>query len=250
MAKVKKIDESDVIAAYDKLADRFSTKDLRDRWDYLFSKLTTDHYLLSKVDLNNKKVLNIGCSQPIDEIIYARKVREWVAIDLSEISIRKAQEMIERELSSELAKKISFKVCGVQNLPFEDERFDVVVSFSTLDHIPDPKNRAKAINEISRVTRTGGHVVITVPNRWNLLYYLWSRRAQKKRTAYFGYEYCFSPWELKKLIRKYNLEPIEFASNFIISPQIWLPFLKKLFFVSEYLGFRMGYLAEKINRKT
>jgi len=45
-------------------------------------------------------------------------------------------------------------------LPFEDARFDHVVSISTLEHI---KNIGLAVSEIVRVTKPGGFIVLAVP---------------------------------------------------------------------------------------
>ncbi len=50
--------------------------------------------------------------------------------------------------------------CDVQELPFEDERFDVVVANHMLYHVPDPD---RAIAELARVVRADG-VVLTATN--------------------------------------------------------------------------------------
>ncbi len=56
---------------------------------------------------------------------------------------------------------------GVQNdidnegLPFENASFDCVTCLEVIEHLIFPE---KAISEISRVLKPGGHVIITVPN--------------------------------------------------------------------------------------
>ena len=50
----------------------------------------------------------------------------------------------------------------VRKLPFEDGSFDVVVSFETIEHIPDPQ---RAIAEFRRVLTDDGRLVISTPNR-------------------------------------------------------------------------------------
>ena len=50
----------------------------------------------------------------------------------------------------------------VRELPFEDASFDLVVSFETIEHMPDP---GRAIAEFRRVLTDEGQLVISTPNR-------------------------------------------------------------------------------------
>jgi SAM-dependent methyltransferase len=49
----------------------------------------------------------------------------------------------------------------LRDLPFEDDSFDVVVSFETIEHVEEPE---KALAEIDRVLRPEGILVISSPN--------------------------------------------------------------------------------------
>jgi SAM-dependent methyltransferase len=66
-------------------------------------------------------------------------------------------------------KRISFLVADVQNLPFSANAFDRTISTCLLHHLPDPK---KALEEIRRVTTSGGLVSILVPCDPGLAYRL------------------------------------------------------------------------------
>jgi SAM-dependent methyltransferase len=48
----------------------------------------------------------------------------------------------------------------IHDLKFEDERYDVVVCMSVLEHVPFP---AKAISELHRVLKTGGLIWVQLP---------------------------------------------------------------------------------------
>lgn len=48
------------------------------------------------------------------------------------------------------------------NLPFHDAAMDVVVSFETIEHVP---NAAAMVAEVRRVLKPGGSLVLSTPNR-------------------------------------------------------------------------------------
>lgn len=52
----------------------------------------------------------------------------------------------------------------VCRLPFADASFDLVVSNSTLDHLPDVQAIHTALGELWRITRPGGVAIITLDN--------------------------------------------------------------------------------------
>ena len=52
---------------------------------------------------------------------------------------------------------MSFRKGIVQELPFEDDRFDIVSSRYAFHHFADPK---PVISEMARVCRPGGHVIV------------------------------------------------------------------------------------------
>ena len=66
-----------------------------------------------------------------------------------------------------------FKVDGVEirsgnmdsRLPYDDESFDHIVCVEGLEHIQNPTN---AISEFSRLIKTGGTLIVSVPNIMNI----------------------------------------------------------------------------------
>lgn len=245
----EKKDVEKVISAYSKQVNHWQAKDPRDSWAYILSKMQADYALISKIDLTDREVLNIGCSFPIDEIYFSRKVKKWTAVDLNPKVLKFARKIINRELSPMFAERIIFIPADASQLPFDTESFDIVVSFSTIDHIPGSENRRRVIYEMSRVTKKEGYVIVTVPNRLNVPYYRGSQKLQKAGMASFGYEYSFTPWELKRLLISAGLHPISFSSTLNLDGMgggligaVLKRFARE---VLQYLGRRMGYLAKK-----
>ena len=49
---------------------------------------------------------------------------------------------------------------SITELPFENNQYDLVCAFDVIEHVSDD---VKAIDEMLRVCKTGGHIAITVP---------------------------------------------------------------------------------------
>ena len=244
------------LASYEELGSRMAEHDPRDQYTYMYSKLRSDYTLMEFVGMEGKSVLNVGCSFPVDELYYARKIGHWTAIDISPQSIEGAEKLLRRELHPDLAAKFSFKVADACDLPFEDGTFDVAVSMSTIDHIPSAAGRQKAVDEMARTTKRGGHVIITVPNWWNLPYAAGIWKMTKEKTLHYGYAHLFSPIEIRKMAAKAGLRPVSFASSIAPLDDVWLPGYPaivrgpaklefKIHRTLGYLGRRVGYAFEK-----
>jgi len=85
-----------------------------------------------------------------------------------------------------------FQALGT-HLPFRSDLFDCVISFQVIEHI---QNEKMFLNEIHRVLKNGGNVLITTPNRKLRLFPF-----QKPRNPYHIHEY--SGKELYRLLRKF-----------------------------------------------
>ena len=59
---------------------------------------------------------------------------------------------------------ISYLKASILDLPFEDNTFDVVTSFETIEHVKDDKGQVK---EVLRVLKNGGLYIVSTPNAWS-----------------------------------------------------------------------------------
>ena len=229
--------------------DELITKrnDPRFEWGYMLSKLQVDYLLLSKITITDKKILNVGCGYPIDELYFARVTKCWTAIDLSKNTVKFAKELITNELPKYLAEKIDIELGDGSKLKFQDESFDIILLFSTLDHILDKETRTKVLAESFRVLKKNGFMIITVPNK-RAWFYNFQRKKSWKKTNVF--EYNFTPRELRKMLEQTGFKIIRFASTLsdlpIIQPKI-LRRVNRLLckYFREKRGYRMGYLCKK-----
>jgi arsenite methyltransferase len=100
-----------------------------------------------------KYVLDVGCGVGVTSCLIAKKYGCNVfGIDINEGMIKRSEERAKRE---GVAKRVDFKVADAQNLPFEDNLFDAVITESVTAF---PEDKRRAVNEYMRVTKLGGYV--------------------------------------------------------------------------------------------
>ena len=105
-------------------------------------------------NLGARSLLDVGCGDGWYTVRFAEMVKEATGLDPSEQAIGFAKQLV---------KKAAFKVGSATDIPFSDEAFDVVVSIQTLEHI-SPKALPRACEEIVRVVKRGGTIIISVPS--------------------------------------------------------------------------------------
>ena len=93
-----------------------------------------------------ERVLEVGCGWG--------ELARWIAADVhaAVVAIDLSPHMVELARSN----GVEAEVADVQELPFADRSFDVVVAAWMLYHVPD---RDQAVSEIARVLRPGGRLV-------------------------------------------------------------------------------------------
>jgi len=109
----------------------------------------------------------------------------------------------------------------IRNLPFEDESFDYIVSFGTIEH--DINGPEDALIEFRRVLKPSGKLMCSVPclNFYRTVGYPWLvvrkwlkcqkllRHLLGKKVPFVFWEYIWSPGEYKRILKEYGLELIE-----------------------------------------
>jgi len=112
------------------------------------SGLTERAEILEKGKVRNKTLLDIGTG-PL-AIIAARDFNCQVTnIDISEEALKDAQKEAER---AGIAQKINFEKEDATNLSYQDNTFNVVISYGALHHNP-PDKRERFIREAYRVAK-------------------------------------------------------------------------------------------------
>lgn len=101
----------------------------------------------------NSYILDVGCGAGVTPCTLAKSVGcKVVGIDILPGMIEKSKE---RAKKAGVADRVEFRVADAQELPFENDLFDAVITESVTAF---PEDKDKAVKEYVRVTKPGGYV--------------------------------------------------------------------------------------------
>jgi ubiquinone/menaquinone biosynthesis C-methylase UbiE len=139
------------------------------------------HYIAPET-FKNKKVLEIGCGFGGGVINLHKNGALAYGVDIDEDAIEIAKIIAKQEGINQ----DNFYIGVAENLPFDDETFDIVWSIQVLEHVQDP---FKALTESIRVLKPKGIFFVHCPN----YFYHWESH----------YRLCILPMMPKKLAKLY-----------------------------------------------
>ena len=104
--------------------------------------------------VDGKEVLDAACGAGYGSAVLGTRARRVVGVDVSDEAVAYARTRYGGD-------NVEFATANVNALPFEDDSFDVVVSFETVEHVRDPK---MFLREVARVLRGEGTFVVSTPH--------------------------------------------------------------------------------------
>jgi len=148
----------------------------------------------------SSNVLDAGCGNGKNMVYMNSKNINSIGIDFSQQLLQICREKSLNVLESDIRK-----------LPFVDNEFDFVVSIAVVHHISSYEDRIKSINEMLRVCKLGGKVLISV----------WALEQDKDSRFNFNlgdnlvkwedttrYYHIFNHETINKLFESFNVENI------------------------------------------
>ena len=158
------------------------------------------HYKFDKIlkHLGPGKILDVGCGTGA----LCRRLSssfdgkaEITGIDFSPAQIEICKKLSEER--SDLYPRETYLVSEVYSLPFETETFDYVISSEVFEHLSDLQ---QAANEVVRVCKKGGKVILTTPLRDDIdqdeamdgnREHIWSMEERMFIELFLGHEVAF-----------------------------------------------------------
>ena len=118
-------------------------------WFKARSKIIESHVEQLIGGFTNAKILNVGVATGATSMMLTR-FGEVTSLEY------------DKDCCQFLKEQLNFDVIqgSVTELPFEDQRFDLVCAFDVIEHVADD---SLALHEMVRVCKPGGRIVVTVP---------------------------------------------------------------------------------------
>jgi 2-polyprenyl-6-hydroxyphenyl methylase / 3-demethylubiquinone-9 3-methyltransferase len=160
-------------------------------------------WMKSFVNLEGKKVLDVGCGGGILAESMAQSGADTCGIDLSEKALKVA------ELHAlEVGAQLRYRSISAESLAYEEpETYDVVTCMEMLEHVPDP---ASVVCACAALCKPGGTLFFSTLNRnpKSYLFAIVGAEYVLKLLPKGTHEYSkfIKPSELATFIRKANLE--------------------------------------------
>lgn len=169
-----------------------------------------------KINAKEMTVLDAGCGTGRWSIYISRKVKTVYAIDPSKAIFSAA------ELTKNIS-NINLVNCSIDDMPFENDSFDIVFSLGVLHHIPDTK---MALNDLVNKIKPGGYCLL-------YLYYSLDNRGVFYKLIFhcssvFRYVISKLPNGIKKMVCD------------LIAFLIYLPFIGFSKLISRVFGTKFG----------
>ena len=148
--------------------------------DFFITRVGLLDFISSNAHEIKGRILDVGCGEKPYANLFA--ATEYIGID------------IEQSGHDHARSNIDVFYDGL-NIPFEDNSFDSIVCFEVLEHVFEPN---KIVQEMHRVLKPGGKVLLTTPFIWNeheIPY-------DYGRYTYFGLNHLFAKNGFKVLNQK------------------------------------------------
>ncbi len=187
--------------------DEFAGWYERERHDGYHAMIDDLEVGLLEPHLDGARALEVGCGTGLILQRVAQRASSAVGVDISAGMLQRA-----------VARGLDVVQGDATALPFADDSFDLVYSFKVLAHVAPIQ---PALQEMARVTRPGGHLVLEFYNPWSLRYAAKRlagpgkiSRQTRESEVYTRWD---SPLELRRMMPS-TLELVDFAGVRVVTP--------------------------------
>jgi ubiquinone/menaquinone biosynthesis C-methylase UbiE len=99
-----------------------------------------------------KHILEIGSDNGVYSYLFRRRGGTWKSADVDERSVKAMRDLVKTDV---------YRLVDGQPLPFADDEFDCVIIVDIIEHLHD---EAGFMQEVYRVLRPGGPLIVNAPN--------------------------------------------------------------------------------------
>ncbi|MEJ7731664.1 MAG: class I SAM-dependent methyltransferase [Polyangiaceae bacterium] len=147
------------------------------------------------------RILDVGCSTGGTAVAMALSdklaAEHIIGVDPNEASLEAARV---RARMHEVDDRVAFETTRAgAPLPFDDGAFDLVICVSVLEYVHRLDDRRALVDEMKRVTRPGGHILLITPSPFRLRDYHTKRVLGDLRRR-DGYPWSSTPGQLASML--------------------------------------------------
>ncbi len=172
-----------------------------------------------KNKLVGKDVLDFGSGHGA----FLIKAKEY-AKSVTGLEIEEQVGLIYEKHNIPLERNLDLLVEKYKNNNISNEPFDIITAFHVIEHLQDP---IYILNELSKLLRNKGKIIIEVPNGNDALFTFYNNKAYQKFQYIMVHLFYFTPNSLELLAKKANLKV-----DFIKCIQRW-PISNTLYWLSH-----------------
>lgn len=125
---------------------------------FVYNENTIEHlhrYAIAQEYIKDKVVLDIACGEGYGTNLLSSYAKDIIGVDISSETVEAAKEKYKKN-------NLNFKVGSATQIPLEDKKVDVVVSFETIEHLRDHETM---LQEFKRVLKEDGILIISSPDK-------------------------------------------------------------------------------------
>ncbi len=188
------------------------------------------------------KVLEVGCGTGVFTQALMRISKSIISSDISDNMLQEAKKR---------NPGVKFKIADIEDLPFEDEKFDFVVAVNSFSYVPDKK---KGIAEIKRVLKKNGKFLLVDMNLLCPAYYFTNLLKIRQRKIWFSTIMDSNRFYLSNLLKDNQFKVIKIYEGNLVphratkkNVKFYLPleYLLKIFPFFNIITMRIFVVGEK-----
>ena len=130
--------------------ERFTPECVREIWYEHFHR-----YVFARELVGGLNVLDAACGEGYGTALLSTAAASATGVDISEKAVEHARARYPSD-------RLEFLVSDCLELPFDEDEFDCVVSFETLEHLDDHQG---LLTEFRRVLKPGGFLLLSTPDK-------------------------------------------------------------------------------------
>ena len=114
-------------------------------------------YAIAMDLIGGKSVLDLASGEGYGSNLMATVAKEVIGVDISKDAVSHASQKYQKD-------NLKFLLGSAESIPLESNSVDIVVSFETIEH---HDKHDEMLNEIKRVLKSEGHLIISSPDKLN-----------------------------------------------------------------------------------